>query len=90
MRRVILGGLTLYSKDAWLKQVARNLTATDGPMANAYFLLHDRDPKFSEAFAAVFLAAGIKPLKPPPQSLNLNAFAERPWNHSRSNRHFSD
>jgi transposase InsO family protein len=76
-RRVILGGLTPYPKDAWLKQVARNLTAADGPMAHARFLLHDRDTKFSEAFAAVFRAAGIEHLKLPPQSPNLNAFAER-------------
>ena len=31
-RRVILGGLTPYPKDAWLKQVARNLTAEGAPM----------------------------------------------------------
>ena len=46
-------------------------------MAKARFLLHDRDTKFSAAFAAVFRAAGIEPLKLPPQSPNLNAFAER-------------
>lgn len=50
-------------------------------MAKARFLLHDRDTKFSEAFAAEFLAAGIEPLKLPPQSPNLNAFAER-WGRS--------
>ncbi len=76
-RRVILRGLTSYPKEAWLKQVARNLTAADAPMAKARFLLHDRDTKFSEAFAAVFLAAGIEPLKLPPQSPNLNPLAER-------------
>jgi hypothetical protein len=52
-RRVILGGLTPYPKEAWIKQVARNLTAADAPMAKALFLLHDRDPKFSEACAAI-------------------------------------
>ena len=46
-------------------------------MAYARFLLHDRDTKFSEDFAAVFRAAGVEPLKLPPQSPNLNAFAER-------------
>jgi len=46
-------------------------------MAKARFLLHDRDTKFSEAFVAVFRAAGVEPLKLPPQSPNLNAFAER-------------
>jgi putative transposase len=60
-----------------LKQVARNVTVEDGFMAKARFLLHDPDAKFSEDFDAVFLAAGIEPLKLPPQSPNLNAFAER-------------
>ena len=46
-------------------------------MTSARFLLHDRDAKFSEGFAAVLIAAGIEPLKLPPQSPNLNAFAER-------------
>ena len=46
-------------------------------MANARFLLHDRDAKFSEGFDAVLRVAGIQPLKLPPQSPNLNAFAER-------------
>jgi transposase InsO family protein len=60
-----------------LKQIARNVTADDGPMANARFLLHDRDAKFSGNFDAVFQAAGIQALKLPAQSPNLNAFAER-------------
>jgi putative transposase len=76
-RRVILAGITPFPNEAWLKQIARNLTVEDGPMTNARFLLHDRDAKFSEAFDAVFQTAGIKPLKLPPQSPNLNAFAER-------------
>jgi len=76
-RRVILAGITPFPNEAWLKQIARNVTAADGPMANARFLLHDRDAKFSENFDAVFHAAGIEALKLPPQSPNLNAFAER-------------
>jgi putative transposase len=76
-RRVILAGITPFPNEAWLKQIARNVTAAAGPMANARFLLHDRDAKFSENFDAVFHAAGIEALKFPPQSPNLNAFAER-------------
>jgi hypothetical protein len=58
-----------------MKQIARNLTAAEGPMANARFLLHDRDAKFSQNFDTLFRAAVIQPLKLPPQSPNLNAFA---------------
>jgi len=46
-------------------------------MAHARFLLHDRDTKFSQDFDALFQSAGIEALKLPPQSPNLNAFAER-------------
>jgi transposase InsO family protein len=76
-RRVILSGITPSPNEAWLKQIARNVTAADAPMANARFLLHDRDAKFSENFDAIFHDAGIQALKLPPQSPNLNAFAER-------------
>ena len=48
-----------------------------GTIHSARFLLHDRDTKYSEGFDAIFVAAGIDPLKLPPQSPNLNAFAER-------------
>lgn len=76
-RRVVMGGITPFPNEAWLKQIARNVLAADGPMAKARFLLHDRDAKFSENFDPLFRAAGIQPLKLPPQSPNLNAFAER-------------
>src|SRR5208283_5236418 len=57
-RRVILAGITPFPNEAWLKQIARNLTVDEGPLAKARFLLHDRDTKFSEDFDAVFQAAG--------------------------------
>jgi putative transposase len=76
-RRIVLAGITPFPSEAWLKQVARNLTFEDGPMTNARYLLHDRDAKFSQTFDDVFLAVGIKPLKLPARSPNLNAFAER-------------
>ena len=76
-RRIVLAGITPFPSEAWLKQVARNLTFEDAPMTNARYLLHDRDAKFSQTFDDVFLAVGIKPLKLPARSPNLNAFAER-------------
>ncbi len=76
-RKVVLGGLTPYPHEAWLKQVARNLTVADGPLRDARFLLHDRDTKFSDAFDAILRDAGVTAINLPPQSPNLNAFAER-------------
>jgi transposase InsO family protein len=76
-RRIVLGGITPLPNESWMKQIARNLTVADGPMADARFLLHDRDTKFSEGFDAILNAAGVQPIKLPPQSPNLNAFAER-------------
>src|SRR5450755_2866975 len=76
-RRVILGGITPFPNRACLKQVARNLPVDDRSMAKARFLLHDRDAKYSQDFDALFQSAGIEPLKLPPQSPNLNAFADR-------------
>jgi transposase InsO family protein len=76
-RRIVLGGITPLPNESWMKQIPRNLTVADGPMADARFLLHDRDTKFSEGFDAILNAAGVQPIKLPPQSPNLNAFAER-------------
>ena len=76
-RRVVLAGITPFPNEAWLKQVSGNVTADDGALAKARFLLHDRNANFPEAFDAVLRQANIEPLKLPPQSPNLNAFAER-------------
>ena len=59
-------------------QAARNLTdATDGFLRNARYLIHDRDPMFTEPFVQTLKAAGVATVKLPARSPNLNAFAER-------------
>jgi putative transposase len=59
-------------------QVARNLTdATDGFLRNARYLIHDRDPMFTEQFVRTLKAAGVTTVQLPARSPNLNAFAER-------------
>ena len=60
-RSVILAGITPFPNEAWLKQVARNLTVEDSPMTQARFLLHDRDAKFSETYDALFRDVGTEP-----------------------------
>jgi len=77
-RRVILGGITDHPREAWMDQVARNVTdGFDGPLLGAKHLIHDRDSKYTASFDQIILSAGIKPLKLPARSPNLNSHAER-------------
>ncbi len=46
-------------------------------LVDARYLIHDRDSKYAQPFDEILIAAGLKPLKLPPHSPNLNAFAER-------------
>lgn len=77
-RCVHIAGLVRHPHGAWIQQVARNLTDDiDGFLNGKCYLVHDRDPLFTEAFSAILCAAGVTCLKLPAFSPNLNAFAER-------------
>ena len=76
-RKVIIGGITPYPNGEWMAQVARNLTGWDCELAEAKYLIHDRDTKYTKQFDSMMKSSGVKPLKLPPMSPNLNAFAER-------------
>lgn len=76
-KKVIIPGITTHPNDNWMAQVARNLTDWDGELKNAKYLIHDRDTKYSAKFDAIIQSSGIKPIKLPPMSPNLNAFSER-------------
>jgi putative transposase len=77
-RRVHIAGLVRHPHDAWIQQLARNLTdSVDGFLRGKRYLIHDRDPLFTDAFRAVLRAAGIECLKLPPRSPDLNSVAER-------------
>jgi len=77
-RCVQLAGIAHDPHGAWMEQVARNLTdAVAGSLRNARYLIHDRDPLFTQAFAEILRAAGVKTVKLPARSPNLTAFAER-------------
>jgi putative transposase len=61
-----------------MEQVARNLTdAESGALVGQRYLLHDCDTKFCAGFRSILRDEGVKPLRLPPSSPNLNAFAER-------------
>ena len=71
-----IAGLSSHPHDAWIQQVARNLTdSVDGFLRGTRYLLHDRDPLFTEAFRAILRAAGIECLKLPARSPNLKGYA---------------
>ena len=77
-RRVTLAGITRHPTADWMLQLARNAVDEEtGHLRSQRYLLHDRDTKFCSAFRDVLKSAGVQPVVLPPQSPNLNAFAER-------------
>jgi len=77
-RRVEIAGITASPDSAWMCQVARNLTdCQDGFLRGKRYILMDRDGKYCPEFRAVLRHAGVRPLRLPARSPNLNAFAER-------------
>jgi putative transposase len=77
-RRVQLGGIARSPNGFWMDQVGRNLTDCEhGILKRKRYLIHDRDPLYTERFLGMLADSGIQPVKLPPRSPNLNAFAER-------------
>ena len=77
-RVVEIAGIRVDPDGEWMKQVVRNLTDdVDGFLRNAKYLIHDRDPLFTEAFREIQRAGGVKPLRLPAKSPNLNSHVER-------------
>ena len=77
-RRVHIAGITTSPNAVWMKQVARNLTdCQDGFLKGKSHLIMDRDGCYTEEFREILKTAGVKPVRLPPKSPNLNSFAER-------------
>jgi putative transposase len=77
-RRVQVAGVTPHPNEAWMVQVARNVTMEEwGFLAPGQYLIHDRDTKFCAAFQQIIDDAGVERVVLPPRSPNLNAYAER-------------
>jgi transposase InsO family protein len=77
-RRVEVAGITPHPNEAWMKQIARNVTMDDwGFLESRRYLVHDRDTKFTDSFRAIVKSNQVEPLKLPARSPNLNAYAER-------------
>jgi putative transposase len=77
-RRVKIAGIAPEPDGRWVKQVARNLTdVDDGFLNRTRYLIHDRDPLFTDDFRQVLRSGGVKTVKLPARSPDLNAYAER-------------
>ncbi len=77
-RRVKVGGIAKGANGFWMSQIARNLSdAVDGCFLGKRYLMQDRDPLYTTEFLSMLADVGVKSVKLPPRSPNLNAYAER-------------
>ena len=77
-RRVTVVGIHPQPYGAWMEQLARNLTdPVEGCLRTASPLIHDRDPLYTRVFGEILTGGGVQPIRLPPKSPNLNAYAKR-------------
>ncbi len=77
-RRVEIAGISASANGLWMSQIARNLTdSVAGLLTGKRYLIHDRDPLFTDEFLRTLKDANVESVKLPPRSPNLNAHAER-------------
>jgi len=77
-RRVHIAGSTIRPGEAFMLQIARNLTnAFDGFLLPHRVLLCDRDTKFTRGFRRVLKDAGVTTVLTPFRAPDCNGFAER-------------
>jgi transposase InsO family protein len=77
-RRIGIAGITVHPNADWMMQVGRNLLdVVDGPLVGKKYLILDRDTKYCAAFRQMLAREGIRVIRLPPRSPNLNSYAER-------------
>jgi len=77
-RRVKIAGILPRPDGRWMRQAARDLTdAFDGFLQDTRYLIHDRDPLFTAEFRMILRDGGVRTVKLPAQSPDLNAHAKR-------------
>jgi hypothetical protein len=75
-RRVQIGGVANKATDCGWHKLHENLTdEVDGFFRGKRYLIHDRDPLYTQEFLKML--ADLESVKLPPRSPNLNAYAER-------------
>ena len=77
-RRVHFAGCTVNPNEAWMKQVARQLTdCDDGFLNGKKYLIMDRDTKFCESVRQLLRDERIRPIRLPARAPNMNSHLER-------------
>jgi putative transposase len=77
-RKVRVAGITERPNEAWMIQMARNLTMEgEDFFEGRKFLIMDRDAKYCSSFRSILKGQGVRCLRLPWKSPNLNAYAER-------------
>ena len=77
-RRVRVLGATEHPVQSWVIQQARNLLMDlEEAGTRVIFVLHDRDASFTQAFDAVFQAAGTRVIRSAVQAPLMNSIMER-------------
>jgi putative transposase len=77
-QKVEIAGIVSGANGLWMSQIGRRVTdAADGILHGKRYLIHDRDPSFTAEFQDILASVGVTAVRLPPQSPNLNAYAER-------------
>ena len=77
-RRVQIAGIVHNPGDAWMAQAARNLVDVfAGFLKDHRYIILDRDPLYTKQFRSILAASGVKTVRLPARSPDLNACAER-------------
>lgn len=77
-RKVQLGGIRQNPHESWMMQIGRNQTdAFDGFLNGKKYLIHDRDPLYTDKFSTLLKASGITTKKIRARTPDMNAYAER-------------
>jgi putative transposase len=78
LRKVFFAPIKLQPDGEYMKQVALSLTDYGGFLRGKRYLIHDRDPLYKSAgFQEIIRGSGIKLVKLPARSPDLNCYAER-------------
>ena len=79
-RRVDILGITDHPNEAWMAQVARNITMAETGFLHrmrASWVIMDRDTKFTDHFRNIIDQAHFRTLRLPPRSPQSNGYMER-------------